>query len=88
MKDWEIVNGTLLLRLRDGCLYRPQASELFGQKDDPEFVHLSSSYAPLSETELRFSELTANSTICFKKSDALSVEICHKRDNIQYNVIS
>jgi SNF2 family DNA or RNA helicase len=86
MKNWQIENGTLLLMLTDGSLYHPKSAELYEQKDDDSFVHAEICYAPLSETNLRFSGLTAHVNPMFSFGETLKLKLCFRRNGSQYFV--
>lgn len=85
MKDWILDNGTLLLNLCDGNLYHPKAAELYEQKDHKSFVYTDNEYAPLSETKLRFSGLTAHVKPNFSFKETLRIDLCFtKNESVFY----
>ena len=86
MKNWQIDNGTLLLKLTDGSLYHPKSAVLYEQKDNDFFVHAGISYAPLSETNLRFSGLTAHVKLLFSFEETLILKLCFTRNGSKYFV--
>lgn len=86
MNNWQIDNGTLLLKLTDGSLYHPKSAELYEQKDKDSFVHAGISYAPLSETNLRFSGLTAHVKLLFSFEETLILKLCFTRNGSKYFV--
>ena len=86
MKNWQIDNGTLLLKLTDGSLYHPKSAVLYEQKDNDFFVHAGISYAPLSETNLRFSGLTAHVKLLFSCEETLILKLCFTRNGSKYFV--
>ena len=59
MNNWYIDNGSLLLRLKNGNIFHPTASIIYEQKDNTSFEYLNEIYPPLTDTNIRFSELTA-----------------------------
>ena len=86
MKDWLIDKGSLLLTLSEGSLYHPKSAELYEQKDKDSFVHAEINYAPLSETNLRFSGLTAHVKLQFSFEETLKLKLCFLRNGTQYFV--
>ena len=86
MKDWLIDKGSLLLTLSEGSLYHPKSAELYEQKDKDSFVHAEINYAPLSETNLRFSGLTAHVKLQFSFEETLKLKRCFLRNGTQYFV--
>ena len=86
MKDWLLDKGTLLLKLVDGTLFHPKSAELYEQKDNNSFVHADISYAPLSETNLRFSGLTAHVKLVFSYDEKLQLKLCFTRNSSNYFV--
>lgn len=62
----------MLLKLNDGSLYRPQSVELYTQKDKEFFEYAGDKYAPLSKTNLRFSDLTAHPKLIITYDDVIS----------------
>ena len=81
MKDWLLDKGSLHLRLVDGTLFHPKSAELYEQKDNNSFVHAGISYAPLSETNLRFSGLTAHVKLVFSYDEKLQLKLCYTRNS-------
>jgi SNF2 family DNA or RNA helicase len=75
MKDWILDNGSLLLQLKDGTLFHPNARELFEQKDSASFVYKDNTYVPLSETNLRFSSLAAQTKVEFSFNQSIQLSI-------------
>jgi len=86
MRDWLIENGSLLLKLKNGSFYHPNSADLYGQKNNDSFVHAGTNYAPLSETSLRFSGLTAHVKPVFSFDDTLKLKLCFTHDSVQYHV--
>lgn len=86
MNDWIIENGTLLLKLNDGSLYRPQSVELYTQKDKEFFEYAGDKYAPLSKTNLRFSDLTAHPKLIITYDDVIKLHLVVTRSGKEYHV--
>lgn len=83
---WKINNGSLLLIRHDGTDYHPSAAELYEQKDCESFFHAGNSYSPLSETNLRFSGLTAHVQPIISFDKTLKLKLCLIRNGSQYFV--
>lgn len=86
MKDWILDKGSLLLKLEDGSLFHPKSAELYEQKDNDTFIHAEVNYAPLSETNLRFSSLTAHVKPVFSYDETLKLNLCLIRNKSKYYV--
>lgn len=86
MEQWKIDNGTLLLNLSYDVQYHPSSAELYEQKDNNIFVHDGINYAPLSETNLRFSGLTAHVIPEFSYNEYLILELCLSEKGKKYYV--
>ena len=83
---WIIDNGSILLQLEDGTTFHPKAAELYEQKDNDSFVHAGNVYAPLSDTQLRFSSLTAHIKPLFSFQKNLTLELIYTRNSNNYCV--
>lgn len=86
MNHWLINNGNIILTLKDGTLYHPRSAELYEQKDKDFFIHADVYYAPLSETKLRFSELTAHVKPIFSYDKALRLDLYFEKKHSTYYV--
>lgn len=86
MNNWIIENGTLLLKLRDGSLYRPQSVDLYTQKNKEFFEYAGHKYAPLSQTALRFSDLTAHPKLIITYGDVIKLHLVVTRAGKEYQV--
>ena len=83
---WIIDNGSLLLQLVDGAIYHPKAAELYEQIDNNSFVYAGNVYAPVSETQLRFSSLTAHIKPLFSLQKNLTLDLIYTRNSNNYYV--
>jgi len=86
MSTWAVDNGTLILKLLDGTLYRPKAEELYNQRNNDSFVYADTTYAPLSKTGIRFSELTAHVKPIFTFDEIIKLNLQLNRNSNTFYV--
>lgn len=55
--------------------YRPQSVELYTQKDKEFLEYAGDKYAPLSKTNLRFSDLTAHPKLIITYDDVIKLHL-------------